>query len=207
MPNVAFSALYDQVLPYLPGAELAILDLQVRKVARDFMARTTIVREEFDFTTVAGTPSYRLTPVYGEVASIIDVRLQDANWPLPVVPEERRATRSPGQPQGWYAALNSMPVLYPTPDDAYNMRIIAAVRPSLATNDLPEDIVLEHAETLAAGILSAMYAMPGKPWTKTDVAAASGRAYSNSVKTIRSTLRDGGQPNVSTFVGARRFGK
>lgn len=207
MANIAFSSLYDQVMPYLPGVELGMLNLQIRKVLRDFMTRTTITREEFLFDTVAGTATYKLTPTYGEVSSILGVYAQGSEFPLPVVPEERRWARSPGQPAGWFALLASMPAVWPVPDDVYPVRIVAAVRPALATDNVPEEIVAEHAETIAAGVLSAMYAMPGKPWTKTDAAAASGRAYSNSVKTIRSTLRDGGQPNVSTFVGVRRFGK
>lgn len=205
MPTVTFDALYDHTLPYLPGVETPLLDFQIRKVARDFMSRTTLQREEFNFATVTGTDSYRLTPVYGEVCSIIGVWFDDHL--LPPVPEASRPRANNGQPRGWWSVLPPILCVFPAPDDAYNLRVVAAIRPTSSDTLLDADIVAQHGEVLAAGVLSAMYAMPGKPWTKSDAAVMSGRAYGNALKTIRSTMRDGGQPNVSTFRAAARFGR
>ncbi|MGU7895811.1 hypothetical protein, partial [Escherichia coli] len=90
MANVPFSRLYDQVLPYLPGAETAIVDSQIRKVLREFMKRTTICRQSFVITTVAGVSAYRLEPTFGQVSSVLHV-WQDGGSPLPNVPEEMLA--------------------------------------------------------------------------------------------------------------------
>jgi hypothetical protein len=208
MSTVEFNVLYDQLLPYLPGAEIELVDFQIRKVMRDFLTRTTLLREPFTFTTVPGAATYRLTPGYGEVASVMEVRSPYSVYPLPVVPEAKRAiVPTPDMPRGWWTAIAPLLVLHPVPDAEYDIHVVAAVRPTNDADRLPEDITNQHEETLATGVLAAMYSMPGKPWTKKDDALALARAYNSSVKTIRSTLRDGGQPNASTVTPAYVFGR
>ena len=57
------------------------------------------------------------------------------------------------------------------------------------------------------GTLSMMYGMAGKPWTSTKGAQEAGRGFSQEIKSIRGRLRDGGQPNQSTFSPLFKFGK
>lgn len=208
MDMVDYEFFYDQLIPYLPGVELPLVNLQIRKVMRDFLTRTTLAREKFPFETIAGTDTYRLNATYGEVCSILSVKLPAYSpHPLPVVAEERRWPMAEGQPRGWFAALPHLPVLWPTPDAEYAVEIEAAVRPTLGDDLFPQDVVTQHMEAISMGVLGAMYSMPGKPWTKADAAAGAARGYSSAVKTIRATMRDGGQPNASTFRPIAIFGK
>lgn len=207
MANVPFSTLYDQLLPYLPAVERPLLDLQIRKVARDFYKRTTILRETFTFDTVAGVSDYALTPTYGEVSAIMAAWYATNIQPLPVATEDRRPLSAQGQPRSWFAQVPNIITIYPTPDAVYPMTVNAAVRPSNLTTDLPEEITNQYMEELSAGVLAAMFGMPGKPWTQSQSAKDAGRMYAGAVKTIRATIREGGQPNQSTFIAARRFGK
>lgn len=207
MTPVALNTLYDQLLPYLPAVELPLLDSQIVKVARDFFKRTTVMRESFAFDTTAGTADYQLNPAYGEVASILEVRRTGSITPLAVITESHRWPADSGQPTGWFALLPNMPTIFPVPDNVYPLQLAAVIRPKITDTTLPSEVVDQYREELCAGVLAAMFAMPGKPWTQTQTAKEAGRMYAGAVKTVRATIRDGGQPNQSTFTAARRFGK
>lgn len=205
MANVPFSALYDQILPYLPGAEKPIVDSQIRKVAREFLKRTTLVREAFVFDTTAGVSTYLLTPSFGQVSSILDVWV-DTTVKLSPVPEHKRAPADAKKPDGWFTLIPHLLNLYPQPDAVYPITCNAVVTLNQTDTGIPEEVVNQHAEALAAGVLAAMFGMPGKPWTQAQSAKESGRIYSGVIKTLRGQLRDGGQPNQSTFQPIARFG-
>lgn len=206
MANVPFSALYDQILPYLPGATEPIVDSQIRKVVREFMKRTTILRETFQFNTVAGTATYQLNPTFGQVSSVLDAFIDSEQRPLGVSTEESRGPRPAEKPQAWYTMVPHLFTLWPTPDAAYQITLNAVVSLGQTDTEIPEDIVKQYAETLAAGVLAMMFAMPGKPWTQAQAATSSGRMYHGMINTIRASLRDGGQPNQSVFRGIAKFG-
>lgn len=210
MANVPFSRLYDQVLPYIPGAELPIVDVQIRKALREFMKRTTLIRETFAFPTLQDAGNYQLTPTFGQVASVLQVFLDNNvgdEIELPVRGEDLRyAGLSSSQPNSWWTTVPSLLSLYPTPDAAYTISVIAAITLKQDDTVFPEELVTNYAEIIAAGTISAMMAMPGKPWTQSAGSQSAGRTFSDGIKTIRGGLRDGGQPNQSTFRGIARFG-
>lgn len=209
MANVPFSRLYDQVLPYIPGAELPIVDVQIRKALREFMKRTTLIREDFVFPTLDGSPNYALTPAFGQVASVLRVFLDNngTNRELPVRGEDLRYPNVDNNaPDSWWTSVPSVLTLYPTPNAAYSVSVVAVVTLKQDDTTFPEELATNYAEIIAAGAISALMAMPGKPWTSSANSQAAGRTFSDGIKTIRGGLRDGGQPNQSTFRGIARFG-
>jgi hypothetical protein len=202
---VTFNTLYDQVLPYLPGIETPIVDSQIRKVLREFMQRTTLCRETFAFSTSAANATYLLTPSYGQVSSLLEVRYNDRR--IPVAPEDRRdAGISAGEPVAWYSPVPNLITIYPAPDTEYTIEVDAVL--TLQQNDVlfPDELFNHYAESLAAGVLAITMSMPGKPWSQRQAAAEYGRVYAGKIREIRGRLRDGGQPNASTFIAARKFG-
>ena len=70
-----FTALHDDVLPYLPGAPVPLVDSAIRKATREFLRRTTVLRQEFTFTTTPGIDTYRLNPASGQVSSVLAASL------------------------------------------------------------------------------------------------------------------------------------
>lgn len=206
MANVPFNALHKHILPYLPGAEPPIVDLQIRKIVREFMKRTTLTRETFQFITVPGVSAYQLTPVFGQVSAVIQAWIDAEMRDLKVTTEEQRPPVNAGKPTGWFTLLPDLINLYPQPDAAYTVTVNAVITLDQAATTLPEELVKHYSEELSAGVLAAMFGMPGKPWTQAQSAKEAGRMYSAAIKTIRGRLRDGGQPNQSTFRGIARFG-
>jgi hypothetical protein len=210
MANVPFSTLYDQVRPYLPGAEPAFINEQIRKVLREFMKRTTLVRETFAFDTTAGMSTYQLIPGFGQVSSVLEVFYDEPGSgierELRARPESARYLRSPAKPDSWWTSLPDIITLSPTPDAIYTISVRAATTLKQDATTFPEELLAHHAEAIAAGVMAIMYAMPGKPWTAGQAAKEAGRTFNGAIRTIRGNLRDGGQPNQSTFRGVAGFG-
>lgn len=206
MANVAFDVLYDQLLPYLPGAEPSIVDSQIRKTLREFMKRTTLVRELFAFTTTSGLDTYKLTPAFGQVSAIVEARLVDSQNPLRPISEDERRPTMPDRPRGWFSIVPDLISFYPVPDGAYPVTVNAVVTLKQTDTTFPEELADHYAEAIAAGVLASMMSMPGKPWTQMQSAALSSRIFSGMIGTIRAKLRDGGQPSQGTFSGLHKFG-
>lgn len=199
-----FDQLYDFTLPTLPGAEPGIVDFHIRRVLREFFKRTTVWREVFTFDAIPATATYTLQPTTGTVAAVMRVDVN--NRYVPPVPEEKRDPWVPsGVPYGWYELLPQVLSLYPVPSSAVPVRVEAAITLAVDGSDrtFPDEVFSEHAEAIAAGVIGAMLMIPGKPWTKRDAAGTYSRIFGSAVRDTRGKLRDGGQPNQSTFTGPR----
>lgn len=206
MANVPFSALHELVLPYLPGADTPIIDSTIRKVVREWMKRTTCVRQTFQFNTANGLSDYQLLPGSGQVASIMAVWQDPAADPLRVATEDLRRTSSPARPTHWWEMIPGVVKFYPTPNGIYPITVNAVLTLTQTDTTLPEELVANYGEQLTSGVLSMMMSMPGKPWTQSKAAIDMGRVFNGAIKTERAKIRDGGQPNQSTFTAARKFG-
>lgn len=206
MANVPFSALHEQILPYLPGADTPIIDSTIRKVVREWMKRTTCIRESFAFDTAAGVSDYQLNPTTGLVSSIMAVWQDPASDPLPAATEDIRRNVPSACPTHWWEMIPGVVKLYPTPDAVYPITVNAVITLGHTDTEMPEELVSAYAEDITSGVLSMMMSMPGKPWTQSRAAVDMGRVFNGAIKTVRGKIRDGGQPNSSTFTAARKFG-
>lgn len=208
MANVPFSSLYDHIMPYLPGAEPAIINFHIRRALREFYKRTTLWRESFTFETAPDQPTYLLQPTNGMIHSILSV-VCEGN-PLPVAPEHMRppATANGSRPTGWFSTHPNLLSLTPKPDAEYTI-VLEAVNTITLDNSVTEfleETYNEYAEAIASGVVGNMMLMPGKPWTQKDSAAIYIGQFIRTVIATRAKLRDGGQPNASTIRGPR-YGK
>jgi hypothetical protein len=204
--NLPFNTLYDQVVPYLPGAEPGIIDSNIRKALREFMKRSAMFREEFVFNTTPGVHAYQLTPTQFQVASLLSAYAPSISTRALDVATEEMQTLNYRGPLRWYAIVPDVINLIPAPDDAIEIRANAILTLKQADTTYPEELLHHHGEAIAAGVLSIMMGMPGKPWTKTESAKQYGRVFNSEIKSVRARVRDGGQPNHSTFIAARSFG-
>lgn len=208
-----FSALYDYILPYVPGVETPLVDVTIRRVLRDFYKRTTIWRETFTFNTTADQPLYQLVPSSGSVAAIMSVEV--AGRPIGVLPEDKRPTpavaaaQEATTPSSWYATFPALLALNPKPLGGISVVVSAAITLSLdlAALTFSDDTFDEFGEEIGSGVVGALMSMPGKPWTQNKAAGDYLGKYVRCVSATRARLRDGGQPNATTITPAARFGK
>ncbi len=215
MANLA--SLYELVLPYLPGAEVPVVQLHARRVLREFLRRTTVWRERVTFNTalpgVGVSETYRYAPTSGEVAATLAVYVDGSSSPLPVATEATRANHrlQPAPPRGWYSNAAALLSFWPQPDAVYaieaDVTLVIPIMQSAAGDDtFPDDVFAEYGEDIAAGVIGYMMAMPGKPWTQMEAGQIYLRRYENRIRSLRGRLRDGGQPNASTMHGPRIVG-
>ncbi len=208
MADVAFRVLYDHILPWLPMAETPIVDLHIRRVLREFYRRTTLWRQTFTFNTTTAR-SYLLTPSAGVVLSILKVSVDGR--PISVLPEADRpseaeiAEQEAGTSTAWYALYSNTLALNPSPVAGIPVSVEAALTLSLdnAVQSFAEETYNEYCEHIAAGVIGEMMLMPGKPWTQEKAAGQYTGRFVRKCLEIRSRLRDGGQPNVSTLRGPK----
>lgn len=201
-----FTALHDDVIPYLPGAAVPIIDSAIRKATREFLRRTTVLRQEFTFTTTPGADTYRLTPAFGQVSSVLGVYEAGVDRPLPVATEHARHAGAVTQ-TAWQSPTPNVLRILPVPAEPKEFRVEAVITLGFEDTEFPDDIFENYSEALALGTLSVMYSMPGKPWTSADAARSAGRGFGNEIRRVRSLLRDGGQPNASTLTATFKFGR
>lgn len=210
MANMA--SFRDLTIPYLPGAEVGIIDLHARRVLREFFKRTTVWRESVDFVTSPGNSDYRITmPTGQDVATILNVLRDPENGdqkkPLGKATETVRAyPREPSRPRAWHFALPQVVSVWPVPDGVYNLTAELAITLPITfagEQEFPDDVFATYGEDIAAGIIGYMMGMPGKPWTQVQAGGGYVNRYENCVKTLRAKLRDGGSPNVSTARGPK----
>lgn len=210
MANLA--SFRNLTIPYLPGAEVGVIDLHARRCLREFFMRTTVWRQSVDFTTSAGNSDYRITmPTGQDVASILNV-LRDPETggekkPLGKTTEvQRTSPHPPAMPRGWYYSLPQVVSVWPVPDGVYNLTAeLAITLPILYDGEdtFPDDVFATYGEDIAAGIIGYMMGMPGKPWTQVQAGGGYVNRYENRIKTLRGKIRDGGSPNVSTARGPK----
>lgn len=208
MATVAFSVMYDHVLPSVPGVETPMVDFQLRRCLRDFYKRSCTWRQLFQFNTTAEASAYNMVPTYGTVAAILKVKIEHV--PIdPIVEDARHCAGlvEDAKPTNWHSAHPNIVTLYPTPDAAYATEVETALTLALDGDDLfEEDTYINYAEIVANGTIAFLQGMPAKPWTQFDSAKYLKRQYDNAVLALRASLRDGGQPNNSTLRGPR-FGR
>lgn len=205
MANLPFLDLYDHVIPYLPGAETSVVDLQIRRTLKDFFRRTTLWREDVPVTILPDQTLYALVPStpIARVAHVMRVGHGPHAIDLAPVPEHYRM--APGYVDtraGWW--VQNLPYIHlrtTEPTAVVSCALTLTVEPGVL--EFPEWVLNNHVEIVSAGILAHMMSMPGKPWTQLDLAGVHWKRYSSGVLAERAQLRDGSRPNASTMTGPR----
>lgn len=208
-----FSDFYDFIMPEVPLANPAFVDFQLRRVFREFFRRTTVWRhtQAISVDETTDNPIALVVPD-GIATGVLSVVLDGSPRPLGVLPEERRppagATIPRGQVCGWYTIEPDQLYLYSRPAAAHTLQVeLVANMESLEANKTVPDFVLEHHhDIIADGCIAKLYNMSGKPWSQPQAGNKREKDFVRGMLALRSSLRDGGQPNASRFVGPR-FGR
>lgn len=169
----AFTALYDEVVPDVPGAPLPLVLNAIRNAAIEFCERSCVLVETpTPVDAVALTPSYALAPSTGmSVVQPITVwyngkrltyktpeeldELYD-NWPAKF-----------GLPYYYTQEIPGTIILVPMPDTALTAGITAkiAVKPGLAATTIIDWLFEKYYMVLAHGAKWKIKEIVGKPWS------------------------------------------
>lgn len=178
---VALSSWYPYVLPQVPGASDLIVDQCLRQAAIDFCNRSDLIQRVIAADVTAATQDYTITAP----AEMIFTRLLGVSWQgnalAPVSPDlvtsavalrganVGTALVERGDPQMYFQKLpnDSGFSLYPIPDRTITLGLTvkAAFAPTNAALTLEDVLFNDWVETIAAGALMRLTAMPGQPFT------------------------------------------
>lgn len=190
--TVALSAFYDVLMPELPGATTAMVDLHLRHVAREFCEDSAAWRVDYELPTVADEATYDVSApeLSSEIVRVIkvsvnDVLLWDAAWkPQPrataniadVEPKYSR-TDPPFSVNVENTELTLSDDETPTAADADGLAMVLALKPSFDAAVLPDFLKNQHIEAMRCGTLARLMRMGKKPWTDRELSVVYEREY------------------------------
>lgn len=197
-----FDELYDRVLPMCPGADFPLVNQQIRYVVREFLKRSTYWREVLPVVLAKGTQQVRITPAQdGDVAGILSITLYGHQRPLEKLSESwqrwgsHATATQPREPCGYW---HNTPSLVQFPDALDTDRTAAVVIYKTISQDptreyIPDDLMEEWSDSLVAGTLARMLALPGRTWSNSNMAQIYAQQYTRDGYQARALLRGGGQ--------------
>jgi hypothetical protein len=178
---IEFSAFHDLLLPEVPGCTTALLDFQLRQVARDFCTRTSAWDTEFDpIELVPGQAAYDLFPTDNDAQTVRLISLVADGKLLwkSTDPEVKQVTQTHAvyactEPP--FALSNDMLQIvladYQVPTAAGLLLVTGAVKPTLKAETLPDLLQSQFSEAMRVGVLARLMAMMKKPWTDRELSA------------------------------------
>lgn len=168
MKNI--SDLYPRLIPLVPGCPEPLATQALVDSAIAFCERSDAIRPVLDdITTAAGLAVYELdAPTYQSVSNVLSVTV-DGKALKPVFADDFFSSpQRSGEPVVFYTTRDAGALslnLYPTPDKAYVLKIVAATRPLRSATAVEEDLVDLWAEAVVAGAVSRIAVIPDQPFS------------------------------------------
>lgn len=171
------SQFYDLVLSELPGCAMALADLHLVRVARDFCERTRSWRADLDpVASVAGATNYDIAApelqselVAVHKLSVNGLLLWDDLW----FDQDATTDAAP--------KYSGNPIPFSLSDDLLTLTLIGdetpaasqadgitgrcSMKPKQGATALPDLLWLVHSDAIRAGVLADLMLMAGKPWS------------------------------------------
>lgn len=175
-----YSTFLDYVMPYAPGATVAMATLELKNTCIEFCEKSLIIQRDHDpVTVIAGITDYDFDP---PVTNHLVVKIMKAWFNgaeiFPIAPDDitdptiynkafANANTNPSTPQRYFQkderTFTILPPSKDTAPSALTMRV--ALKPSRSATQV-EDVLLEdYAEYIGAGALARLMMTPGKPYT------------------------------------------
>lgn len=177
-----FTEFHDLLLPQLPGCTVAMLNLNLREVIRDFCVRTGAWNQALTAVdTVASQAAYALTvPADSEIVrltklTVNDVFLwrykDDADPGNTTEDEPEYVSEEPPFTMSLDLATITLATdEIPTAAVTGGLVVEGALKPTMSPATLPAFLVQEYGETLRYGVLSRLMRMGKKPWSDRELA-------------------------------------
>ena len=178
--TVAYTTLYDEVLPDVPGVPQNVALNAIRNAVIEFCEKTRIwVVDQAAITGTINIAVYPFVPLAGTVVAGVVVGSAKYNGQRiePTTQSELSdnnvlwSTRT-GQPRHFLQENTKEFILTPMPSatlvNAITMKV--ALKPTRASTTVADWIVEMYREELAHGAKGKMFSMQKKPWSSADLA-------------------------------------
>lgn len=196
MANVAYTTLFGEVLPDLPGCPVDIATNAIRNAVIELCNRSQILQFELspNLTVIDGQANYTLgsLPTGSVVARILKAWFNG----FEIEPKDSDAlTRMYGDWRGLTGGtprfitmtppdLTTVTLVPPpsNPDPTTVFRIRVALRPSRTSTDFDPNVAESYAEEIAHGAKARLMTIPGKPYSNSNLAAYHAGAFNDGIR-------------------------
>lgn len=195
----AYTTLYDDCTPELPGAEPALVLHYIKRTCNDFYERTLYSREVLaGISIVAGTATYTITAsdtANFEVGKILEVRLisssssnltaykMQARTPEQLDIDMPDWDTNTGSPRFYtQRAIDQLTLAYVPADSCPSGLIVTIAKlPLYAGAGIDDPIYEKFMEALGYGIKGRLMRMPKKPWSNPELSKQYLQMFENEV--------------------------
>lgn len=192
-----YTALYDDVMPELPGADLAVVLHQIKRSCNDFYERSLYARETLPaIDIVQGTATYTPLPTDStnfEIGKIIGARFNNGSAAGPARLQARSKHQLNVEIPNWdtrqgnpvyytQSNISSLTLVY-IPDAGYLGGLIVTIAklPIYAGTGIDTDVFEKFSEAIGSGVKQRMMRMAKKPWSNPQMALEYGRFFDSEV--------------------------
>lgn len=185
----AYTEFYDYVSPECPRAPDDQIKLKIRSAVMDFCERTR--RYKYDvapISIVAAQHTYGVAVPSERI--MVDVLSAFVNK-IEIYP---RSTRQLDEELREWRTATGAAVYYYVPDQnqirivripteaiANGLELTVALKPARISEDCPDWILEDHAETIAHGALARLFSMRGVPWSDPQMAGAHESRFNTAI--------------------------
>jgi hypothetical protein len=194
---------YDDFLPFVaPSAGSCPRDTlihNIRLAAIEFCSRTEVWDEDLDTLLADGfSNSFELAlDDQVDLAKLLEVTVKDRSGAKPaeadvLTPKEGRAAVRCGSTKlvAWIIDRNTIGI-HPTPELDAEIDVQAALKPSLVSFDISDEVFSHHAEAIARGALARVLAMPNSEWSDLATAGVMADRFEDSITTAAAASTTG----------------
>jgi hypothetical protein len=177
----ALDAFDAHILPHVMGCPTPAVEWAVRLACIDFCNRVELVTEDATIDTVAGQATYdpflALQPVDYVARRLLGVwrGTEELTDGRPASPVDEQAA-----PLHYYLTGTGLIGLNPIPSDIETLTARVVVRPTIDAVTVPDALVSQYSETIAAGALARLHGLPGKLWTDHNLAQLRQRDFDHA---------------------------
>lgn len=179
MSAVKWETLLNDVMPHLPGCEVAIAIHHIKRSAIEFCERSLYYRAEADpIDVAAGEREIGIdAPVTGTVVvKVLDAYFGDQELihkTVDVLNVEQPDWRTAQGAPRFFTQLSPEALVFaPGPVAAGQLRMTVAMAPTYESSGIERYIPQHFTEGIAAGAVGRLMAMQKKPWTNGEFAGA-----------------------------------
>ncbi|MBI9113139.1 hypothetical protein [Maridesulfovibrio ferrireducens] len=194
MATSPWKILVGYVQPEVATCPKGTIINEIRRAAIVFCQRTQVWREELDpLFFPAGIASAELEPPRGaRVCEILVVT--NLNGGVALIPEIQ------------FSSTNDNLDLIDTPTLDTQLSVLAALKPTLASDGMPEGLIEDWGQYIAYGAIASLKAMRGREWEDIPGAQIKNELFEDGIASAKIKVITGGAKRSLT-VKARSFGQ
>ena len=157
--------------PYVFNCTKILIERELLRAARLFFQRTQVWRKPMVVAVAAGQTEGEFDLSKDEqFVVLLSVRNRGGGAPLP-----KKA----------YSASTTHLRLTCPPAQTFLTDCVVAIKPSLASDSLPDALIEEYGEFIASGAVEALLEMPGTAWFDPNMGARHGQKFRSAITSTR----------------------